>query len=177
MQLFLILDMCVLQMGLQTLWPAVSLQFDVKRWQTAESSGIAMWMLHDHPRVTWLHQPQVCSAHATHWPQSCHWFSGLYLTNRRPRDDLLDKAQLLITHGANPCLVKQYLHSHGARVTSHDVYNLRRKMSFRGIYCTYVVCKVMNSVAVAGKQKICILYIDTKCSSSTASRLATRNSL
>jgi len=52
-----------------------------------------------------------------------------YATTRRPIE-----AELLVSHRANPCLVKQYLHhSHGAKVTAQDVYNIRQKCHFEVI--------------------------------------------
>jgi len=56
-----------------------------------------------------------------------------YATSRRPEGPLLQHAQLLVSHGANPMLVKQYLNNNGSQVSSQDVYNLRQKMSFKGL--------------------------------------------
>jgi len=56
-----------------------------------------------------------------------------YATTRRPAGEIRERAELLVSQGANLSLVKQYLNKNGSNVTSKDLYNMRQKMSFRGM--------------------------------------------
>jgi len=57
----------------------------------------------------------------------------LYATERRPRGETRWTAEVLLGTGANPRLVTKYLHERNVPVKPSDVYNIRRKLAFRGM--------------------------------------------
>ena len=56
----------------------------------------------------------------------------LYASERRPDEELRNTAATLLSHGANPTLVTQFLNDNNAPVRPRDVHNLKHKLNFRG---------------------------------------------
>ena len=60
----------------------------------------------------------------------------LYGSERRPDSGLQSTADALLSSGANPTLVTNFLNSHNVGVKRRDVYNMRQKLKLRG-ECLY----------------------------------------
>ena len=81
----------------------------------------------------------------------------LYSSERRPESGLQSTAEALLSNGANPTLVTNFLNSHNVRAKPRDVYNMRQKLNFRGkSSCTFVAIsmncmsdKLTSSTAMA----------------------------